>query len=134
VINHGDYRLGNTLCRAGRVEAVIDWEIWSVGDPRVDVTWFRFFTDEARHPAAPSDEPSGMPTGRELLDAYVAAAGGKAPPDLEWFDALTYYKEAGATALLIKRGRKSGGMPDSIARMVPALPGLLRRAERIVNG
>ncbi|MFF0818683.1 phosphotransferase family protein, partial [Rhodococcus sp. NPDC003318] len=33
VVNHGDYRLGNTLCDGDRVTAIIDWEIWSVGDP-----------------------------------------------------------------------------------------------------
>ena len=34
-VNHGDYRLGNTLCLGSRLEASIDWEIWSVGDPRI---------------------------------------------------------------------------------------------------
>jgi len=29
-----------------RVNAVIDWEIWSVGDPRVDLAWLTFFTDD----------------------------------------------------------------------------------------
>lgn len=53
VFTHGDYRLGNTLCDADSVNAVIDWEIWSLGDPRVDITWLTFFTDEARHPASP---------------------------------------------------------------------------------
>ncbi|MEU9024964.1 phosphotransferase family protein [Actinomadura sp. NPDC048394] len=132
VINHGDYRLGNTLCRRGRVEAVIDWEIWSVGDPRVDLAWFTFFTDEAGHPAAPSGEPSGMPPRTELLAAYVAA-GGRQVPDLPWFEALTHYKEAGATALLIKRGRRAGELAPTIARMVPALPGLLTKAEALLG-
>ncbi|ROO87930.1 aminoglycoside phosphotransferase (APT) family kinase protein [Actinocorallia herbida] len=134
VVNHGDYRLGNTLCRGDRVEAVIDWEIWSVGDPRVDLTWFTFFTDEGRHPAAPSGDPTGMPTGGELLDAYLTVAGLGTPPDLDWFTALTYYKEAGATALLIKRGRRAETMHPAIRRMIPALPGLLREAERILDG
>ncbi|MER6808161.1 phosphotransferase family protein [Spirillospora sp. NPDC000708] len=132
VINHGDYRLGNTLCRRGRVEAVIDWEIWSVGDPRVDLAWFLFFTDEARHPAAPSDDPSGMPAGAELLAAY-AEAGGADVTDLAWFEALTYYKEAAATALLIKRGRRGGDLAPAMRRMVPALPGLLAKAEAILG-
>jgi aminoglycoside phosphotransferase (APT) family kinase protein len=130
VINHGDYRLGNTLCQGGRVEAVIDWEIWSVGDPRVDLSWFAFFTDEARHPAAPSDDPSGMPTGAELLAAY-AEAGGREVPDLVWFEALTYYKEAAATALLIKRGRRHGNLVPAVERMIPALPELLAKAEAL---
>ena len=127
VVNHGDYRLGNTLGEDGRVTAVIDWEIWSVGDPRVDLAWFTFFTDEAGHPAAPSSEASGMPAAAELLDAY-AAAGGAAVDDLRWFDALTRYKEAAATALLIKRARRSGELPPALERMVPALPRLVDEA------
>jgi hypothetical protein len=38
-IVHGDFRLGNALCMGGSVNVVIDWEIWSVGDPRVDLGW-----------------------------------------------------------------------------------------------
>jgi aminoglycoside phosphotransferase (APT) family kinase protein len=130
-INHGDYRLGNTLGRDGRVTAVIDWEIWSVGDPRVDVAWFTFFTDEAGHPAARSSGPSGMPTAAELLDTY-SAAGGAALDDLGWFDALTRYKEAAATALLIKRARRQGDLPPGLERMVPALPRLVDEANRLL--
>jgi aminoglycoside phosphotransferase (APT) family kinase protein len=127
VINHGDYRLGNTLCAEGRVNAIIDWEIWSAGDPRIDLSWFTFFTDEAKHPAMPSPGPTGMPAAAELLAVY-----GTELPDMRWFDALTRYKEAGATALLIKRGRKTGQMPGLVGRMTPALPLLLREAEELL--
>ena len=128
VVNHGDYRLGNTLCAGGAVTAIIDWEIWSVGDPRIDLSWFTFFTDEAKHPAMPSPGPTGMPTAAELLAAY-----GRDLPDLPWFDALTRYKEAGASALLIKRGRKAGEMPGLVRQMTPALPVLLREAEELLS-
>jgi aminoglycoside phosphotransferase (APT) family kinase protein len=127
VVNHGDFRLGNTLGQDGRVTAVIDWEIWSVGDPRVDLAWFTFFTDAAGHPAAPSAAPSGMPAAAELLDAYTAA-GGAPLVDLRWFDALTRYKEAAATALLVKRARRSGDVHPALERMVPALPRLVDEA------
>lgn len=115
VVTHGDYRLGNTLTANGTVHAIIDWEIWSIGDPRVDLTWFLFFTDEAGHPMAPAG-PSGMPSPNELLDAY-----GAAPPDLVWFDALTRYKEAAATALLVKRARKQGWDLEHAAPLLPQL-------------
>jgi len=128
VVNHGDYRLGNTLCADGAVTAIIDWEIWSVGDPRIDLSWLTFFTDEAKHPAMPLPGPTGVPTAAELLAAY-----GQDVPDLRWFDALTRYKEAGATALLIKRGRKSGEMPGLVETMTPALPVLLREAEELLS-
>ena len=79
VINHGDYRLGNTLCARDRLNAVIDWEIWSVGDPRVDLTWLTFFCDDSGHPSKASDEPSGMPSSAELRAAYVTPAAKPSP-------------------------------------------------------
>lgn len=127
VFTHGDFRIGNTLCEGDRVTSIIDWEIWSLGDPRVDITWLTFFTDEAQHPAAPSSEPTGMPTKAELVDAYQEARG-EPLQDLPWFEALTKYKESAATALLIKRGRKAGPLSEANQRMLPALPVLLREA------
>ncbi|MFI1031690.1 phosphotransferase family protein [Streptomyces sp. NPDC020951] len=132
VFTHGDYRLGNTLCDADWVDAIIDWELWSVGDPRVDLTWLTFFSDEARHPAAPSDEPTGMPTRAELLAAYQEIRG-EPLHDMDWFEALTKYKESAATALLIKRGRKAGRLTDMHRRMLPALPVLLQDALELLD-
>jgi aminoglycoside phosphotransferase (APT) family kinase protein len=132
VFTHGDYRLGNTLCDADSVNAVIDWEIWSLGDPRVDITWLTFFTDEAHHPASVSAEPTGMPGKAELIDAYQEARG-EPLCDMAWFEALTKYKEAAATALLIKRGRKAGRLTDMHRRMAPALPVLLAEATELLR-
>jgi aminoglycoside phosphotransferase (APT) family kinase protein len=129
VVNHGDYRLGNTLCVRDRLTAVIDWEIWSVGDPRVDLTWFTFFCDDGRHPSKASDEPSGMPTGAEVLDTYIEA-GGQDYPDLAWFEALTYFKEASLTSLLIKRAEKSADrtVAERLVGFIPSLGELLDMA------
>ncbi len=132
VINHGDYRLGNTLSGDGRIYAIIDWEIFSIGDPRVDLTWFTYFTDEAGHPSASSGAPTGMPTADELLDAY-SEAGGSRPPDLQYFDALTRYKETAASGLLIKRALKRGVDGPGITNMVPALPIMLREADELLG-
>jgi aminoglycoside phosphotransferase (APT) family kinase protein len=108
VICHGDYRLGNMLCEGGTVHALIDWEIWSLSDPRLDLAWFLFFTDEAHHPMARNPAPTGMPPAGALLDAYGTESG--APPvDLEWFHCLIRYKEAAATSLLVKRMLKARG-------------------------
>jgi aminoglycoside phosphotransferase (APT) family kinase protein len=133
VITHGDYRLGNTLCEGHATTAIIDWEIWSVGDPRIDVTWLTFFTDEARHPAAVSDEPTGQPTKAELVTAYEERRGERLP-DLAWFEGLTKYKEAAATALLIKRWRRAGPLSPDGATLASALPVLLREATELSRG
>jgi len=123
-VNHGDYRLGNTLCEGGHLRAVIDWEIWSVGDPRVDLTWLTFFCDDAGHPSKASDQPSGMPSSAEMRAAYVDG-GGEVFADLDWFYALTYFKEAALTSLLVKRAEKSDD-PVLVERMVAFTPSLGR--------
>jgi len=117
---HGDYRLGNMLCDGKTVAALIDWEIWSLSDPRLDLAWFLFFTPEAKHPMASNPGPTGMPTADALLDAYVAESG-VVPADLEWFHCLIRYKEAAATALLMKRLIKSGGDGGNSYVTIPAL-------------
>jgi aminoglycoside phosphotransferase (APT) family kinase protein len=133
-VNHGDFRLGNTLCEGSRINAVIDWEIWSVGDPRIDLAWLTFFTDDAGHPAVAPGTVAGTPAGREIVRAYEDAVG-RPVPELGWFDALTRYKEAGVTGLLLKRAMKLGRpVKDSMARMQPELPRLVQDAIRIVSG
>src|ERR1700734_2854224 len=116
-VNHGDFRLGNTLCEGDRINAVIDWEIWSVGDPRIDLAWLTFFADDAGHPAVAPGTVAGTPTGREIVRAYENALG-RPLPELGWFGALTRYKEAAATGLLLKRAQKLGRpVKEAMTRM-----------------
>ncbi len=133
-VNHGDYRLGNTLCEGMQINAVIDWEIWSVGDPRVDLSWLTYFTDDAGHPAVAPGTVAGTPARREVVQAYEDAIG-RPVPELGWFDALTRYKEAATTGLLLKRAVKLGRpVKESMARMQPELPRLVQEAIRRVSG
>ena len=133
-VTHGDFRLGNTLCEGDQINAVIDWEIWSVGDPRVDLSWLTYFTDDAGHPAVAPGTVAGTPAGREVVRAYEDALG-RPVPELGWFDALTRYKEAATTGLLLKRALKLGRpVKESMARMQPELPRLVQEAIRIVSG
>ena len=36
-IAHGDYRLGNMIVEGGRIRAVLDWELCTLGDPLADL-------------------------------------------------------------------------------------------------
>lgn len=131
VVVHGDYRLGNMLSAGDEVRAIIDWEIWSRSDPRIDLSWLLFFTDEAKHPVVPADLDSGMPSDAELLAAYEAESGGPVP-DLDWFHALTRYKEAAAMALIAKHLAKKGDT-DTLAKMAAMLPALIADAHQRVR-
>jgi aminoglycoside phosphotransferase (APT) family kinase protein len=128
---HGDYRLGNMLCDGARISGVIDWELWTVSDPRIDLSWMLFFTDEADHPSARHGVPSNMPPRSELLSAYEERVGAKTD-DLQWFDALTSFKEGAAMALIAKLARRRNpGAPD----MFPASTcvELIDRAAKMVG-
>jgi aminoglycoside phosphotransferase (APT) family kinase protein len=93
-IVHGDYRLDNVLFAPDlqRVNAVLDWEMATVGDPLADVGLLVVYTDlGARGLIAPL--PRGFPTGRDLAERYATASG--VPLDrLDWYVALGDYKLA----------------------------------------
>ncbi|WP_040834955.1 phosphotransferase family protein [Nocardia brevicatena] len=88
---HGDYRLGNIICAGSEPVALIDWEIWSIGDPRVELGWFLVFTDGSCFPGVGREVP-GLPGAAELVERYRAVR--PLPGDLTWFDALGRLKMA----------------------------------------
>lgn len=128
---HGDFRLGNVLCSGPDIAAVIDWEIWSLTDPRLDLTWMLWISDP-RHPSAvgPVD---GMPPAMELMTAYHDAGGRPVDADeLRWFRAMTCYKQAATVALLAKHGRrKQDGSAESFQRLTPLM---MTQARSILDG
>jgi aminoglycoside phosphotransferase (APT) family kinase protein len=117
---HGDYRLANMLFVDSELTGIIDWEIWSVGDPRTDLAWLLMHTAPAHvfHEHRSADDiaaGTGLPGRAELLSEYVqarredgaSAAGVTAETaELPWFLALSFYKTAATTAAIIKRDRK----------------------------
>jgi len=119
---HGDYRLGNLICHGTEAAALIDWEIWSVGDPRVELGWFLVFADGSNFPGVGRVVP-GLPTPDELVTAY--AADGRPVDDLAWFDALGRYKMAAIMGHNLRRhleGRHHDPdqerLPDTIRRLI----------------
>ena len=100
---HGDFRSGNTLAVDDHVTAVIDWEIWSRSDPRIDVAWFLIFVEGDRRPP-----PAGTPSVEELIGQYQAVSGVDIP-DLDWFRALVRYKQTAPA-------RSSPATPDDGAQ------------------
>jgi aminoglycoside phosphotransferase (APT) family kinase protein len=129
-ICHGDFRLGNMLCSGPDIAAVIDWEIWSRSDPRLDLSWLLWISDPT-HPSSVGPV-AGMPSADELVAAYVDAGGHPiGSRDLAWFRALTCYKQASTVALLAKHGRRK---QDGSAPAFEALtPQLIARARALLE-
>ena len=79
-IAHGDYRFGNCLTdpEHGRIVAVLDWELCTLGDPLADIGYLGVYwadpgTSPRRH-NDPSGAP-GFPTYAELLERYATRTG-----------------------------------------------------------
>ncbi len=79
VVAHGDFRFGNVLTdvSAGRVVAVLDWELCTLGDPLADLGYLGVYWvaehGEGRH-NDPTSAP-GFPSYREIVDRYAARTG-----------------------------------------------------------
>ncbi|XKH52435.1 phosphotransferase family protein [Citricoccus nitrophenolicus] len=112
---HGDYRLGNMLCDGTEPRALIDWEIWSVGDPRVEIGWFLVFADGTNFPGVGRDVP-GLPSAAELTEL---CSGGTVPEAQTWFNALGRYKMAAIMGHNLRRHRE-GRHHDPAQEQLPA--------------
>ena len=135
---HGDYRIGNMQFAGERLAAIIDWEIWSVGDPRTDLAWLLTWVDPVqkfydRRDAANEAAGAGMPPAETLIDEYLAVRPGKLP-DLVWFLAYCRYKMASTTAVLVKRSRRRA-QPDPVMETAAStLPAIVARGVEILEG
>ncbi|WP_372512134.1 phosphotransferase family protein [Frankia umida] len=130
-IVHGDFRLGNLLATGPTVTAVIDWEIWSVGDPRVDLGWFLINADPATY-QRPSRYVGLLPTPADLAEAYAGHLDREVPA-LPWFQALACFKATATWSLIVKHARQ-GPTPNPLAEQIAdVLPGLLARAAALLD-
>jgi aminoglycoside phosphotransferase (APT) family kinase protein len=128
---HGDFRLGNLLAVGERITAVVDWEIWSVGDPRVDVGWFLLNGDPDTYRRA-TPYAGATPAVAELARTY-AEARGAAVADLGWFQALASFKSSATWSLIVKHNRRRAAPDPDVEALVPVLPRLLGRARHLLG-
>lgn len=121
VLVHGDYRLGNIICADDEPVALIDWEIWSAGDPRVELGWFLVFADGGNFPGVGREVP-GLPEEAELVERCT---GGPAPEAQAWFNALGRFKMAAIMGHNLRRHREGRHhdpaqeqLPTTITRLI----------------
>jgi len=107
---HNDFRIGNLIVHAeppGRIQAVLDWELATIGDPLVDVAYFLESVPDRDEPLTPTQEfataflEPGYPSRKELADRY-ADLSGRDLTGLPWFTAMVQWK----LAVLYEYGRR----------------------------
>ena len=80
VIAHGDYRFGNCLTDpdVGRIAAVLDWELCTLGDPLADVGYLARVLGRPRRGGAGTTTrraPAGSRRYADLLERYATRTG-----------------------------------------------------------
>jgi aminoglycoside phosphotransferase (APT) family kinase protein len=126
-IVHGDYRLDNCLLdphAPGRIRAVLDWEMSTIGDPLADlgmmfVYWPQAGEDRPTTQSSVTTLP-GFPTRLEVADRY-AERSGLDLSSLNWYLAFAYFKFAAIVAGIVARsaagamaGKDTTGYADRI--------------------
>ncbi len=124
---HGDLRLGNMLAVGPVIRAIIDWEIWTIGDPRVDLGWYLVNADPDTY-RRPTPYAGALPPPAELATIYGDA------PDLDWFEALACFKSAATWSLIVKHNRRRPEPDPEVEAMAAVLPHLLDRARALLGG
>lgn len=103
-IVHGDYRLGNMVLdprNPGRVLAILDWEMATLGDPLSDLGYtFVYWGDQtdpaerlAVRPTASLTAQPGFLTREELAQEYARRTG-RSVEHIDFYQVLAYYKLA----------------------------------------
>ncbi|WP_194954637.1 phosphotransferase family protein [Sphingopyxis solisilvae] len=97
---HGDYRFGNLLQSDGKISAVLDWELSTLGDPFADLAYFLLPFDLPRGGqilpglADTSFARGGIPEPATLAARYCKAIGLPLPPGWAAYCAFALYRTA----------------------------------------
>jgi aminoglycoside phosphotransferase (APT) family kinase protein len=112
-VMHGDYQFANVMYYDGapaKLAAVIDWEMGTIGDPKLDLGWTMHSWPE--DPDALTDKGGyidmrGMPTRQQMIDFYHEQSG-RQIDDMDYYFVLARWK----LAIVLEQGyRRAGNDP-----------------------
>jgi aminoglycoside phosphotransferase (APT) family kinase protein len=113
-IVHGDYRLGNMITGEGRIRAVLDWELCTLGDPMADVGYLvNNWVEPGDAQTAGSSSPTlagGFGTRDEILARYQELSG-RDVSRVGYYRAFSYWRLA-AICEGVYRRYKEGVMSE----------------------
>ena len=132
-IVHGDYRMGNFLSDGanGRIAAVLDWELCTLGDPMADVGYLMNDwngPNDSRPTASGTGESAiscgGFPTREAMLARYEELTG-RSTAGVDYYRAFQYWRLAaiveGVLARYLKGVMGDGGDTERFRKQVDAL-------------
>jgi aminoglycoside phosphotransferase (APT) family kinase protein len=139
-IVHGDYRIGNMILGPdGRLRAVLDWELATLGDTLADLGWLISSWlepgEETASPLVPASVAPGFPTRVELA-AWYERATGRDLSDLPYYIAFARWRGAciGAGVLARYRAGVMGGIDFDVEQQAISVVMGAERARDAMDG
>lgn len=126
---HGDYQFANVMYEHGapaRMAALVDWEMGTVGDPKLDLAWM--VQGWPQDTSAPDGDWSyvdmrGMPSRDQVVQHWAAVAN-RQVDDLEYYVVLAKWK----LAIVLEQGFQRAGDDPKLLAFGPIVPKLMADA------
>jgi aminoglycoside phosphotransferase (APT) family kinase protein len=130
---HGDYQFANVMFEHGgpaRLAAIVDWEMGTVGDPKLDLGWV------VQGWPADTDDPSISGTGyadlyampsRDQLVAHYAEVSGRQVDDLDYYLILAKWK----LGVVLEQGFQRAGDDEKLLAFGPIVLQLMEGAAEL---
>jgi aminoglycoside phosphotransferase (APT) family kinase protein len=127
---HGDYQFANVMFEHGapaRLAAIVDWEMGTVGDPKLDLGWvLQGWPDDTKAPEASGQgyaDLYGMPSRDEIAKHY-AEASDRQVDDLDYYLILARWK----LGVVLEQGYQRAGDDEKLQAFGPIVLDLMQGA------
>ena len=134
-IMHGDYQFANVMFADGapaRLAAIVDWEMGTVGDPKLDLGWMiQSWPEDTMAPAASGAsyvDLSGMPSRSQVL-AHYAEVSGRQVDDIDYYVILARWK----LAIVLEKGFARAGHDEKLLAFGPVIVDTMRAAAELAE-
>ncbi len=132
---HGDYQFANVMFKDGapaRLAALIDWEMGTVGDPKLDLGWvLQSWPSDTNDPSLSGSgyaDLYGMPS-KEQLAAHYAEVSGRQVEDLDYYVILAKWK----LGVVLEQGYQRAGDDPKLQSFGPVIDDLMRGAAELAE-
>jgi aminoglycoside phosphotransferase (APT) family kinase protein len=132
---HGDYQFANVMYHHGapaRLAAIVDWEMGTVGDPKLDLGWMvqGWPEDTNTVDAAASSyvDMTGMPSRAEVI-AHYAEVSGRQVDDIDYYVILAKWK----LAVVLEQGFQRAGDDEKLLAFGPIVLDLMKGAAELAE-
>lgn len=134
-IMHGDYQFANVMFHEGapaRLAAIVDWEMGTVGDPKLDLAWVvHGWPEDTSDPGGSFSsyvDMTGMPPRAELLARY-AEVSGRQVDDIDYYVVLAKWK----LAVVLEQGFQRAGDDGKLQAFGPIVLQLMQEAAEVAE-